>query len=89
MKVIERIEAHYEVEDVEFGKVYRWCPESAMVNCTCGERLNLTRLESTCGWCSADHAAEVQEELGAQQRGDEAVHPWRYAEDREGVGVPF
>jgi hypothetical protein len=25
-KVLERLEAHYEVEDVEMGKVYRWCP---------------------------------------------------------------
>jgi hypothetical protein len=24
--VIERVEAHYEVQDVEMGKVYRWCP---------------------------------------------------------------
>ena len=26
-KLLERLEAHYEVEDVEMGKVYRWCPE--------------------------------------------------------------
>ena len=32
-KVIERIEAHYEVQDVEMGKVYRWCPESVVVEC--------------------------------------------------------
>ena len=25
-KVLERLEAHYEVEDVEMGKVYRCCP---------------------------------------------------------------
>src|SRR3954469_16719570 len=26
-RVIECVEAHYEIQDVEFGKVYRWCPE--------------------------------------------------------------
>ena len=39
-KIIERVEAHYEIQDVEMGKVYRWCPESIMVRC--GERLSLT-----------------------------------------------
>jgi hypothetical protein len=40
--VIERVEAHYEVQDVEMGKVCRWCPESIVVRCGCGERLSLT-----------------------------------------------
>jgi hypothetical protein len=81
-------EGFYEVQDVEFGKVYKWCPQNVLVDCNYGERLTLTRLESTCGWCCADHAALVQEELEAGQLEDEAVHPWRYAGDREGVGVP-
>ena len=38
-KIIERVKAHYEIQDVEMGKVYRWCPESIMVRCVCGERL--------------------------------------------------
>jgi hypothetical protein len=41
-KIIERVEAHYEIQDVEMGKVYRWCPESIVVRCVCGERLSLT-----------------------------------------------
>ncbi len=36
-KVIERVEAHYEVQDVEMGKVYRWHPESIVVECYCGK----------------------------------------------------
>jgi hypothetical protein len=31
--VIERAEAHYEVQDVEMGKVCRWCPESIVIRC--------------------------------------------------------
>jgi hypothetical protein len=88
--VVECTEGVYEVKEVEFGKVYTWCPENILVDCECGKRLTLTRLESTCGWCNADHTAVVQEELDAQQLEDEAVHPWRYAGDgEEGVGVPF
>jgi hypothetical protein len=32
-KVIERVQAHYEVEDVEMGKVYTWRPQSVVVQC--------------------------------------------------------
>jgi hypothetical protein len=31
MKVIERVEAHYEVQDMEMGKVYRWRPANVLV----------------------------------------------------------
>ena len=89
MTVVECTEGLYEVQDVEFGKVYKWCPENVLVDCECGKRLTLTSLESTCEWCSADHSAVVQEESEAGQLEDEAVHPWRYAGDREGVGVPY
>ena len=41
-KIIERVEAHYEIQDVEMGKVYRWCPASIVVRCGCGEKLSLT-----------------------------------------------
>jgi hypothetical protein len=30
-RVIERVEAHYEVQEVEMGTVYRWCPESVVL----------------------------------------------------------
>jgi hypothetical protein len=86
--VVECIEGVYEIQDVEFGKVYKWCPENVLVDCECGKRLTLTRLESTCGWCSADHAGQVQEALKAQQLEDEVVHPWRYVGDQEGIGLP-
>ena len=32
-KVIERVEAHYGVRDVEMGKVYTWRPQSVVVEC--------------------------------------------------------
>ncbi len=39
-KVIERVQARYEVQEVEFGKVYKWHPAHIMLECQCGERLS-------------------------------------------------
>jgi hypothetical protein len=90
-RLVERTEGHYEVQKVEFGRVYRWCPERLIVECDCGERLTLTGSITICRWCGVDHAAVVQEEeevVGHQQLEDEARHPWRYVRDREDAGIP-
>lgn len=39
MRVIEREKAHYEVQEVPYGKVYSWRPERVLFECGCGERL--------------------------------------------------
>jgi hypothetical protein len=88
MQVIERTEGHYDVEEVEFGTLYRWCPECVVVACDCGERLTLTRSETTCERCGVDHATSVRRELAACQPREEIVHPWRYGGDRQGGEVP-
>jgi hypothetical protein len=78
VRVIERVQAHYEVRDVEIGKVYRWCPERVVVECGCGEEPTLTASRTACGGCGADHAAFVGEVLEvrlAEEEGGE--HPWR------------
>ncbi len=77
MTVIERVEAHYEVQDVEMGKVYRWCPANVSVECTCGEEPTLSAFSITCGECGADHAAIAEEALHARPE-DEGDHRWRY-----------
>ena len=41
-KVIERLDACYEVQELEFGKVYKWQPERIVLECECGQRLSLT-----------------------------------------------
>ena len=87
-QVIERVKAHYEVQAVEMGTVYRWCPESVVIECGCGERLSLTASMTSCAECGADHAVALQEALSDQRQGDEALHPWRYSEDREDGGIP-
>ena len=77
MRFIERIAAHYEVQDEEMGKLYRWCPESAVVRCDCGEEVPLTASRSTCVGCGADHTAFVAEVLEARPV-EEVEHPWRF-----------
>jgi hypothetical protein len=59
-----------------------------MVECDCGERTTLTRLESVCKRCGTDHTHTVLKILAVQQLEDETLHPWRYAGDREGAGLP-
>jgi hypothetical protein len=86
-KVIKRIEGCYEAQEVPFGVVYQWHPGYLLIECGCGERLALTCFISTCTECEADHAAVVQEEL-AGQCSEEALHPWRYAGEREEFGLP-
>jgi|SRR5215207_1638634 len=88
-KVIERIEGNYEAQEVPFGVVYQWHPGYLLIECGCGERLALTYFISTCSDCGADYAAVVQEELAGQcSEEEEALHPWRYAGEREDVGLP-
>jgi hypothetical protein len=76
-KVIERVEARYEIQDVEMGKVYKWCPANVLVECTCGEEPTLSAFRTTCGECGADHVAFVGDLLDARLE-DKGDHPWRY-----------
>jgi hypothetical protein len=85
---VEYIEGCYEVQDVEFGKVYKWHPESILIKCGCGENLTLTSSQTTCVWCGADYASIIREELATWRPEDETTHPWHYAEDREEAMLP-
>jgi hypothetical protein len=77
-QVIERVNAHYEVQAVEMGTIYRWCPESVLIECECGKKPTLTVSKDACGECSADHRAIVEEVLEARPKEEQEVdHPWR------------
>jgi len=86
---IESVAGYYEAEEIAFGVVYKWCSGSLLMGCGCGKVLALTRSLTTCGGCDADHALVVREELGALCSEDENLHPWRYAGDREGLGLSY
>jgi hypothetical protein len=85
-KIIERARAGYEVEEAEYGKVYKWQPETVVVECGCGEETALTPSETACEECGAEHTRLVREDLSDRRpQGDEDVHPWRYSEDDEAL----
>jgi hypothetical protein len=95
VRIIEHAKGHYETQDVEYGRVYRWHPESITVECEeCGRRSTYTKstLVSsliTCE-CGKDHSASIREELVFQVLDeDEDLYPWRYQHPSEGTGIPF
>lgn len=92
-QVIRSTGGFYEVQEVEFGRVYKWHPESAVVECACGERPSLTSSVTACQACGANHAVVIREWLGAvRQLEEDKIHPWRYADtghSEEEVGLPF
>jgi hypothetical protein len=84
VQVIERIAEHYDTQEMEFGRIYRWCPESVVVECKCGKRRTLTRsalieVKPDCE-CGMDHAGNVREEVVLESLDEdyEAHHPWHY-----------
>ena len=92
-KLIECLKGHYETEKVPFGRVYRWCAQRVVVECECGERVNLASSMSTCAGCGTDHAELVREWLPAEHREeevveDEVIRPWRKVRDYEGEVLP-
>lgn len=85
-KVIERVEARYDIEEVQVGKVYKWRPESVLIECECGERTILTVSDTTCEKCGEEHMdllRKVRTEQCRGQLGKEDLHPWRNSEDIE------
>jgi hypothetical protein len=89
MQVIEYLDEHYEVQEVPFGRSYKWCPECVVVVCACGKRATFemsTLCDSVAACeCGADRIAGIQEELQShhpevrgQTLGDHetAHHPW-------------
>ena len=90
-KVIERVQARYEVRDVEFGKVYKWRPERIVVQCPCGQRLSLTSSMTSCVECGHDHMLAVQEASTNRNPSDQTLHPWRYYSEArvDASSLPF
>ena len=78
-RIIERVEAHYEVREVPFGKVYEWHPACITLECECDERVLLTATSTiaTCARCGADLGALVQDIKEREGRlPDKLTHPW-------------
>jgi hypothetical protein len=84
VRVIERVAEHYDTQEMEFGRIYRWCPECVVVECDCGERTTLKRLdiiigsEFACEECCARVSPRIREEVVGEllDEDDAAIHPW-------------
>jgi hypothetical protein len=90
LTAVKRTRGHYEVQELDFGRVYRWCPECVDIEGECGERADVTTISTAaCPRCGENHAATIREELAAGRSEDQVLHPWRYdARNLEDVGLP-
>ena len=81
VRILQRVQAHYENREVPFGKVYVWQPAAVALECDCGEKVTLsaTSTTSTCGRCGADLSTFVYG-IGERQGRlpDALTHPWFY-----------
>jgi hypothetical protein len=97
VRIIERLAEHYDVQEVEFGKVYKWCAEGVVVECDCGKRSIFTRSEliaseAICCECDKQTSAGIREEVVIQllEENYEATnYPWRYWHTTKDTGIPF
>ena len=81
VRILERVQAHYENREMPFGKVYVWTPAHVALECDCGEKLTLsaTSTTTTCARCGADLSAFVYEIREREGRlPDNLTHPWFY-----------
>jgi hypothetical protein len=63
-KVKVKIEGHYEVGKIPYGKDYRWVPAHALIECECGQTMDADARHTTCLGCGADHKQVVREVAG-------------------------
>ena len=78
VKVLECVGEHYEAQDAQGARVYRWCPTTVTLECECGQRQTLTSSRTTCCRCGADHMEGINEVLGSSMEEDEVERPWRF-----------
>jgi hypothetical protein len=78
-KIIERVQAHYEVSEVPFGISYEWHQDSVTLECDCGEKITLGATITTCPQCGADLGTFVHDIKEREGRlPDRLTHPWFY-----------
>jgi hypothetical protein len=50
-RVKVRLEGHYEVNDLSYGRDYVWVPAHALVECECGQIMDADAQHTTCPNC--------------------------------------
>ena len=100
MRIVEHLAGYYEAQDVQFGKVFVWRPESVVAECECGKRATYERPDIvsglvSCCECGKDPTSRVHQELGVESMDEEGkekdkrLHPWRYWHTTSDSGIPF
>ena len=75
-KVKVKIEGHYEVQVVPYGKDYKWVPSHALLECDCGQDMDADTHHTVCPRCGTDHTAVIREVVGRHLGEEEVLHPW-------------
>ncbi len=77
MRVVERVAGHYNVEEVEFGKVYKWVPANAHIECDCGQSFTVegATAASSCPRCGTEHTVVVEGLEDKPLTKEEAYYP--------------
>ena len=74
-KVIEQVEACYEVEEMEFGTLYKWCPESLVIECDCGQSFTVEGAkDASCPRCGADYSRGLGRRLAVKPLTEEEAY---------------
>jgi hypothetical protein len=74
-KVRVEIVGHYEVQEIAYGKDYKWVPAHALIECDCGQTMDVDAHHTVCPGCGTDHTV-VAREVAGRHLADEVLHPW-------------
>src|SRR3954447_7132580 len=69
------ISGHYEVQELPYGKAYKWVSAHALIECGCGQTIDVNACHTACPACGADHTA-LTREIAGRHLSDEVLHPW-------------
>jgi hypothetical protein len=88
MRIIERVAGHYIVQEMPFGRTYKWAPEQVVLECSkCAKRTTHKRsqiigsegIRCECGKCNT---AAIREQLVIEVLDEEQYeahhYPWRH-----------
>ena len=81
VKIIERVQAHYESREMPFGKTYEWHPACVVLECGCGKKWTIdaksTIITCQCGRDLANILARGIQD-GEATPPEEFSRPWFY-----------
>jgi hypothetical protein len=75
LQIVECTAGHYEAQDVEFGRVYRWMPANALVECDCGQLFSVEESMAACPRCEVDYTGVVRGLEDKPLTKEEAYYP--------------